>query len=77
MGPSQYAVLIRYSVTHGNMFLVEWMRVEFQVIQEVFWRICGRSSSNGKRKTGENPALKLNIVTGSSVLSPEQVYYKT
>jgi hypothetical protein len=76
MKPSQYAVRIRFSVTHGVMFLVEWVRVEFQVIREVFWRIFGSSSSIGKKKTGETPALKLNIVTGSSVSSPEHVDYK-
>ena len=35
--------------------------------------VCCSSSSIGRKKTGENTALELNIVTGSSVSSPEHV----
>ena len=47
--------------------------MELQAIREAFWRIFCSSSSIGKKKTGETPALKLNIVTGILVPSPERV----
>ena len=47
--------------------------MEFVVIREAFWRICGSSSSIGEKKTEETPALKLNIVTGSSGSKTERV----
>ena len=47
--------------------------MEFQAIREAFRRIFCSSSSIGKKKTRETPAMRLNIVTGSSVSSPEIV----